>query len=201
VEEPPLAELIPFAAVELDSLHPVAPTGSAVAGISDACHVKSVGWHDWRADETNIGALFAREVEVLQAIADHPHPHLVECAPLSAGVMSSNLIDVPRYLGIVPFDGAPEADGCLRIAGLVSKRYTRTLSDALRDPEAAAALDRPAVVADISSALDHLHSLGYAHVRYSSPSCPLASSRCRTERCLARQHHARRRRARRPHRL
>lgn len=50
-----------------------------------------------------------------------------------------------------------------RIPGLMFKRYVRMLRITLRGPEAAAGLDR--IIADIASAPDHLHSLGFAHVR------------------------------------
>ncbi|KIK58820.1 hypothetical protein GYMLUDRAFT_45111 [Collybiopsis luxurians FD-317 M1] len=96
---------------------------------------------------TRVADWMIKEAEIYHKISQHPHPNICE------------------YRGIYVLDGL--------MAGLCLRRYHKTLKQAVQDGDR---MDADSIIGGIKSGLDHLHKLGYVHVRPVRRDCTLAKT-------------------------
>nr|POE54163.1 hypothetical protein CFP56_63466 [Quercus suber] len=125
--------------LEDKDVFPIAPPSITVAVLSlpidDHIYVKKPKLHKFFVGTGVLPKLMLQEAEVMEILARNPHPHIV------------------RYRGCLIQRG--------RIVGIVLDRYSITLLDRMR--ERAQYFDVDNFMHKLTSAIDHLHSLGLAH--------------------------------------
>jgi len=97
-------------------------------------HPELTSWDEWQGQDF-LARLFLGELECLELLQKHPHPH------------------VASYYGCTVHRG--------RVTGLVLRRYPQRLHELLEN--GTCDLDTESLFQNIKSGVEHLHSLGLAH--------------------------------------